>query len=281
VTLTITGIAISICVAGLFRHTFGHHPGQRVAGRGMVSLDNETTVQFATPDIPELELNGETPYVDVPVYPVERVSVLETRHDLPIYVDPQGTHELPVIDASYCRWHPTEPCTCEDDAWVHPLPVYTETAPNEVIDPDDFYVEDEDPTELQRRFDAGSKVQTDLDATGEWPAPYETPVVSREEYELFWEGPICLEQNDWVEELRTGGNGRAVRRLKALMDARGWIDRGKREKTPRSAHKRRKRRTLSEYIDEREKRRERAERTDRTTNQAGRHRRTENGDAVH
>jgi hypothetical protein len=310
----LVSVSLAICAFGLVRasRVFGHHPGQRVAVDGA----DDVTVQFTATETSPVDVPA-----DVPVYPVERPA--ETRHDLPVFVDPHETHELPVIDESHCRRHPTEPCTCGDESWVRPLEPYVPTEPNQIVSVDDltgppvwetnpegiigddgdeiprvcpslcdddcdadchedhlvithrepdhrhFYEEDEDPAELQRRFDALPKIETAQPNLDDATGPWRTPVATPEEYEMFWEGPVGLEQNDWVEKLRTSSNGRATRRLKGLFADRGWIDRGQRERTPRNAKKRRRRRTLSEYLDVRERRRERATKT----GEPGRHRR--------
>lgn len=167
---------------------------------------------------------------------------------------------------------------------VHDLPAVT-----------DFFEEDEDPAVIERRYNERPKVTTappepeigpdpDPDATNPWPVaiPPAGP-------ELNFGSPVLLEANDWtgmdygdgyleelsadewLQPLQTGTNGRAVRRLKGLMQDRGWTDRGRRETTPRHVGKRHKKRTLGR-LNPVEVHRDRAR---RDATPGGRHRRTD------
>lgn len=162
---------------------------------------------------------------------------------------------------------------------VHDLPVVT----------DDFYEKDEDPAELERRFDESAKVLTtpplppepevgpdpDPEATGDWPTAIPPAGWTGMDYGDDLLEELDIDADQWLQPLQTGANGRAVRRLKSLMAERGWTERGQRETAPRSAGKRRKKRTLGR-LNPVEAHRDRAHR--RAANpdlSTGRHRRSD------
>jgi hypothetical protein len=296
VTVAITTVAVIICAGGILRtgRAFTRHPGHRVAGRALASSD--------VPSTQPLELNGETPYVehDVPVYPVEYAKVVETVHDLPRFEDPDETHELPTVED-------VDAALLLANEAFEEVERYTPTEPNVVVDPDEFYIEDEDPAEIRRIFDESTKVVTahplesycrrhptepctcpdedwiSTDDTGDWPAIQESQLVDLDagttaEFQRFWEGD---EENDpnWVHGLREGTvNSRAIRRLKRLVRERGWSSSGTHQDTPRSAGKRRKKRTLVQRLHPEEEKRERPA---RKRSAPGRHRLTAQEQEAH
>lgn len=277
-TIAITAVAIVICASGIFR-VGRRHPGHRAAN-GMVSVDNGTTIEFAEPEpIP----------ADVPVYPVERPTDV-TSVDLPRYVDPHETHEIPYVDdfyeededpekvqrlfdegvkvrtahplESYCPQHPREPCTCPDDVWmIEPVTLDELVAeiPLSDDDPDRFTWSGDDTVEWEPVQEAQLE---DLDAA------------TTAEFQRFWDGDEEENDPNWVHGLREGtANSRAVRRLKSLFKKHGWTDVTGKPETPRNAGKRHKKRTLGQRLDLVEIQRERVARKRR--HPEGRHRLTE------